>query len=269
MRHFLNQTMMRTGVAVLLLAAAGYASAGSHLWRFNEIFSNADGTVQYMEMVEIDGSDNEFHLMGKSLHSNSNSYEFPNDLPPKTANRNFLVATQSYADLAGVAGPDYVIPDNFFDPVADSVVLHTYDKYTFTEGMLPDDGYHARDRMLEQDVPNSPTNFNGDTTVIDLSADIDADGHGSFLDNCTDVANFDQVDTDGDGIGNRCDPDVAPPQNDCMVDFLDVGVYKANFLQVGDLDTDNNGDGQTDFLDLVIVKAYFLEPPGPSSGGCN
>ncbi len=74
----------------------------------------------------------------------------------------------------------------------------------------------------------------------------------------------------GDGIGNLCDPDVAPAANDCLVNFLDLNEYKANFFVAGDLDTDNNGDGLTNFADLNILKAYFFGPPGPgAAGSCN
>lgn len=98
--------------------------------------------------------------------------------------------------------------------------------------------------------------------------DTDLDNVLDIKDNCTQIANPDQRDTDGDGIGNACDPDVAVP-NDCTVDLVDLAAYRENFLVAGDLDTDNNGDGQTDLLDLSFVRAFFLAPPGPSASGCN
>ncbi len=106
------------------------------------------------------------------------------------------------------------------------------------------------------------------TDVCAIYPDTDADSVRDNVDNCTVLSNPDQRDTDGDGIGNRCDPDVAVP-NDCSVNFLDLDVYKNNFFQSGDLDTDNNGDGQTNFLDLDIIKSFFFAPPGPSAAGCN
>lgn len=94
-------------------------------------------------------------------------------------------------------------------------------------------------------------------------SDTDGDGISDLSDNCVQVANADQRDTDADNIGNICDPDVAVP-NDCVVNILDLGVYKDNFFQSGDLDTDNNGDGITNALDLGIVRHFFFGPPGPS-----
>ena len=57
--------------------------------------------------------------------------------------------------------------------------------------------------------------------------------------------------------------------HDCLVNFLDVNVYRGNFFTPGDLDTDDNGDGQTNFLDLQVVQQFFFGPPGPSANGCN
>ena len=105
-----------------------------------------------------------------------------------------------------------------------------------------------------------------DNLAVVLAADTDADGIADITDNCTDLANADQTDTNGDGLGNVCDPDV---NDDCRVDFLDLAIYRDNFFLSGAADTDNNGDGQTDFLDLSVVKSFFFGPPGPGATGCN
>ncbi len=97
--------------------------------------------------------------------------------------------------------------------------------------------------------------------VCDLSADPDADGLISSQDNCTEIANADQRDTDADGIGNACDADL---DNDCVVNFLDLALMKLNFFASGDLDSDLDGDGVTNFNDLALLKARFFLSPGPS-----
>jgi len=40
-----------------------------------------------------------------------------------------------------------------------------------------------------------------------LAADSDSDGIDDSIDNCVSIANADQLDTDGDGLGNACDAD--------------------------------------------------------------
>lgn len=104
-----------------------------------------------------------------------------------------------------------------------------------------------------------------DNVVLD---DVDADGVANAQDNCILRSNADQRDTDGDAIGNFCDADVAVP-NDCVINFQDFVVYRDNFERVGDLDTDNNGDGVTNFIDFAVFASYFLAAPGPSAAGCN
>ncbi len=83
-------------------------------------------------------------------------------------------------------------------------------------------------------------------------------------DNCLDVSNPGQRDTNLDGFGNACDADL---NNDGAVDFLDLGLLKAVFF-TDDADADLNGDGSVDFLDLGLMKSRFFQPPGPSGLDC-
>lgn len=94
-----------------------------------------------------------------------------------------------------------------------------------------------------------------------IQNDFDSDGVADDSDNCVEAANADQRDTDGDGIGSVCDPDF---NQDCNIDFLDLGAMKAAFFLTGDLVSDLNGDSFTDFLDLGILKSLFFGTPGPS-----
>jgi hypothetical protein len=93
------------------------------------------------------------------------------------------------------------------------------------------------------------------------AADADSDGRADVVDNCLDAANDDQRDTDADGIGNVCDGDF---DQNCIVNFADLGILKAALFQPGDLDTDMNGDGETNFSDVGLFKAGFFAEPGPS-----
>jgi hypothetical protein len=100
-----------------------------------------------------------------------------------------------------------------------------------------------------------------DLLIAGVLADADDDGVTDSLDNCVNAANRDQLDTDADGFGNVCDGDF---NQDCNVNFSDLGTMKQNFFQGGSLATDMNGDGQTNFGDLGLFKAGFFLPPGPS-----
>lgn len=98
--------------------------------------------------------------------------------------------------------------------------------------------------------------------------DSDADAIRNFLDNCIDVHNTDQRNTnagtgspDLDLIGNICDPDF---NQDNRVDFADLADLKEVFFTSSDPDRDLNGDNKVDFSDLAILKSMFFQPPGPS-----
>ncbi len=92
--------------------------------------------------------------------------------------------------------------------------------------------------------------------------DSDQDGVALDIDNCVMVANGDQRDTNGDGFGNRCDPDL---DNNCITNFGDLAALKSAFNPAYDPDADLNGDGFVAFGDLAGLKSFFLKAPGPSA----
>lgn len=97
--------------------------------------------------------------------------------------------------------------------------------------------------------------------AMDLVAtDSDNDGVLSSADNCLEVANADQVDTDGDNFGNACDADF---DQNCVINFLDISLWSNNFLGSDPL-FDLNNDGAINFIDLSRVADQFLSQPGPS-----
>ncbi|NNF18047.1 MAG: hypothetical protein HKN70_14985 [Gammaproteobacteria bacterium] len=98
------------------------------------------------------------------------------------------------------------------------------------------------------------------------AVDSDGDGVNDDLDNCTLIANPSQLDTNGDGYGNICDPDL---DNSNTVNFADFTLLTDAFLSVpGDPnwnpDADLDGNGQVSFIDISLFPPFFLMPPGPS-----
>ena len=93
-----------------------------------------------------------------------------------------------------------------------------------------------------------------------LGADTDGDGVPDRMDNCTTLANANQRDADGDGYGNRCDPDF---NNSGLVTTADYLTLRAR-LNTQDPLTDLNGDGKVTTADYLILRGFLNKPPGPS-----
>ena len=92
-------------------------------------------------------------------------------------------------------------------------------------------------------------------------SDADADEYSDDLDNCSLVANKGQRDTDADGFGNRCDPDL---NNDNVVNVIDLGLFRQRFFS-NDATADFDGDGIVNVVDLGILRSYFFAAPGPGA----
>jgi len=141
------------------------ARASFHLWKIDEIYSNATGSVQFIEL-SVTSSGEQFltgHTISVTEGSNpAHTLMFPSDLPGDTANRHFLIATQGFARL-GIVTPDYVVPDGFLYVPEGTIDYAGVDVVGYHG--LPTDGVHSIDRSGNA-IVNSPTNFAGQTGTI-------------------------------------------------------------------------------------------------------
>jgi len=165
-------------LVVLVSLLIGYANplrADLHTWDINEIFSSADGLIQYIELQERGGQNGQDNLSSSgafpnhTITSNSKSYTFTSDLPSViTANKFFLIATPGFAALPGAVTPDYTFSaaqTPFFSTLGDTLTFSNVDGFTFTGAQLPLNGHSAlRDNGTV--VENSPTNFAGQSGHI-------------------------------------------------------------------------------------------------------
>jgi hypothetical protein len=100
--------------------------------------------------------------------------------------------------------------------------------------------------------------------------DADADGICDPEDNCTDVPNPEQRDSDVDGFGNACDSDY---DGDGVVGIADFGMLRRAFgSAAGGPDwnpqLDANGDGVIGIVEFTLLRRTFGAAPGPSGRGC-
>jgi hypothetical protein len=98
------------------------------------------------------------------------------------------------------------------------------------------------------------------STTWSAGQDTDGDGVPDAGDNCYEVANADQRDTDNDGYGNICDADF---NNDLIVNASDLSYFRSKF-RTADPDANLDGNGIVDARDLSIFRSLYMKPPGPS-----
>jgi uncharacterized protein (DUF1800 family) len=97
------------------------------------------------------------------------------------------------------------------------------------------------------------------------AGDKDGDGIPDTQDNCTEIANANQQDSDNDGFGNACDADL---NNDGYVGFKDLDLFKSAFIKKNaSSGADFNSDGIVSFSDFDTFKKLYSKPPGPAGSG--
>jgi hypothetical protein len=165
MGFILGRRVVSAALAILLCAP--FARASFHDWRISEVYSDASGTAQAIELHESFGGTAEYFLAGFGITSNSHTYTFPSNLPAtNTAGRYFIIGTPAFAALPGAPALDYTLPaGNFFNSAGD-VLTYISGTDTFSFGAIPTDGNNSVHRIGQFTFnvtvgPNDPTNFAG------------------------------------------------------------------------------------------------------------
>lgn len=165
--------LRRSGwIALLLgLCAATSAQAGHHSWDITELYSNASGSTQYVELFcPVNG---EAGLGPFTLTSTTNTLNFVTNLSTSaTANTWVLCATSNFSGLPGGIIPDYVIPANFF-PTAGGTINYAGGADVWNYGAVPTNGVLALQRNGSQ-ATNSPRNFAGASGSVNLGTPVPA-----------------------------------------------------------------------------------------------
>lgn len=138
------------------------AQAGSHTWDVNEVFSDSTGNVQFIELVEANGTPNETAVPGHTMTSTANNFVIVGAaLVAPTSNKFYLIGTAAFAALPGAPTPDATMPVSFFSTLAAETVTYVpWDAMAWGAGVLPTDGTTSLNSNLTTGV-NSPTNYAG------------------------------------------------------------------------------------------------------------
>jgi hypothetical protein len=255
----LIRNYFRSAVCLFALATLTWcatpARAVFHLWQIKEVFSNADGSVQFIEMFDSFNSENS--VAGQTLRTISDgvtkNFTIVGNLPnPSTAGRHMLFATPGFSALAGGITPDRTLPDPsvsgpFFNPNATSITIRflgSGDQMTFSGASLPKNGYQSLTDTGAFGVPpgtpnivvttNSPTNFAGFAGSVNL------------------------ITPDGDY------------NEDGVVDAGDYVVWRKTLTQTASpagSGADGNKNGTVDDGDLDFWRTRFASVPDGVGGG--
>jgi len=162
--------LVRPCIAVALLLVAPWAAATFHTFKIDQLYSNADGSVQFIVLREASGLNGQDEFTGVTLSVTKGAVrkeiEFSHNLANATAGRSVLIATAGFAAL-GLMLPDFTVEDRFL-PV-DGGVVNFGGVDTFTYGALPIDGVNALFRNGTE-AANAPVNFNRATGSVPASA---------------------------------------------------------------------------------------------------
>jgi hypothetical protein len=222
-----------SGVVFLAAACFGTPTRAFNLWRLQEVFTNATGTIQFIELATTGAG--EFDTNNAVITATSDgvpvSYTLTHNLAgqPSTANRTFLISTASFVGLTGAPAPDFgTLPQNFINPNATNITLSFagVDSISFDSFILPKNGIaslgdHDLDAFAQHLTAegNTPKNFAGASGSVNLTPFLGAD--------------FDEM-----GSVNGVD-----------LDFWKFGYSREMATH---FDGDANGDAQVDGNDFLI-----------------
>ncbi len=166
------QRLLRCLMFATLLVLAPAARATFHIVTIDEIYSNADGTIQYMELLAGANFQNQLsgHTILNTGPGGQTVFLFLTDIPGSaTFGKRILVATQGFAALNLIA-PDYIVPNGFF-PITNGKVTYGEGASQWTYDALPTDGVNA---LMANGMPgpNVATNFAGASASVTPAAPV-------------------------------------------------------------------------------------------------
>jgi hypothetical protein len=153
----------------LTLCASLPANAAFHLWSIREVYTDASGTLQFIELFTTSGF--ESATAGRQIqirdagNTATNVFSVPSNLSGSTANRALLFGTAAITNFGGPR-PDFIIPSNFVFPAGGTISFFGANSGAYTA--LPTDGSLSR-TWGGGNAVNSPQNFNNQSGTIVVS----------------------------------------------------------------------------------------------------
>ena len=143
------------------------AQAAFHLWTIREVYSDASGTLQFIELNDSFGGQNSVGGMQINVSNvgatQTHTYSLGSSLGGNTFGHALLLGTAGL-QAAGGPTPDFIIPNNFLFTAGGSIGFFGQNGGPYSA--LPTDGTLSRDWSGNFNSVNSPQNYVGQTGTI-------------------------------------------------------------------------------------------------------
>jgi hypothetical protein len=186
---------------IVCTSLVNFAAATVHLWHIDELYSDANIPLEFIELSTSFDSQHLFKTGGNNSRlisretggATHDTFVFPSDLETATtANRSVLLGTANLAIIASVT-PDFILPAGFLLPGGGQLdfvsdLFGTFTTVTYPALPTNQQSYYSQAIVVGQ---STPTNFAGVEGVIPLTnvwhntaapLDINADSLTNALD---------------------------------------------------------------------------------------
>lgn len=172
-----TRTLHVAAIAIASVFACQSAQAAFHLWQIKEIYRNADGSVQFIELFT--SSDSQQFLSGQTIllqtltGTTLDTFSFGGNSSAPTGGHHLLIGTANIGTIYGVT-PDFTYTTANFDVIGGADRRINFAGNSDIESIvdLPTNGSQSINGLVAVGNPArinaqaSPTNFAGQTASI-------------------------------------------------------------------------------------------------------
>jgi hypothetical protein len=289
-----NSPALARLVVALWTALASFASiADPPSFRISQIYSNLDGSTQFIRLTETQGLNGQHHFAGMTLTSIHNGvtkqFVFPSDLPTDQTAHLSLVVVATWWAFVGAYGPvfanspDFLLPARFLATDGGSIDFAGVDQMTYSS--LPTDGEHALNRDLSATRAVLPPNCSSSavcasSTIVATPAWV-REYYSASLDHYFYTASAPDIDAleserfpgwklTGKGFHVGSNPDVSlyfmGHQPVCRY-YIPPPIGDSHFFSASTEECDEVGRRFPDF-ELETAAAFYVWSANPDTGTC-